>query len=145
MAASVGVDEAYHGYAAVGCRAVRMKAALAKCRQRSLIACLDQGMDAPDAGRFQNISACRPEHGRCNACQSGKCPTGICTQDPRLVRRLDVDSAAQSIVDYMLAFDAEMRKLMAPVGNSALPVGRADALVATDRAVAEALGIQYAC
>ncbi len=31
-------------------------------------------------------------------------------------------------VDYMLAFDAEMRKLMAPVGNSALPVGRADAL-----------------
>jgi glutamate synthase (NADPH/NADH) large chain len=38
-----------------------------------------------------------------------------------------------------------MRKLMAPVGNSALPVGRADALVATDRAVAEALGIQYAC
>ena len=49
------------------------------------------------------------------------------------------------IVDYMLAFDAEMRKLMAPVGNSALPVGRADALVATDMAVAEALGIQYAC
>ena len=85
------------------------------------------------------------EHGRCNACNTGKCPTGICTQDPRLVKRMDVDRGAQSIVDYMLAFDAELRKLMAPVGNSSMPVGRSDALVTTDRAVADKLGIQYAC
>lgn len=83
--------------------------------------------------------------GRCDACATGNCPTGICTQDRRLVRRLDIDQAAQNIVDYMLAFDAEMRKLMAPVGNSSLPVGRADALVATDKSVADALGIQFAC
>lgn len=85
------------------------------------------------------------ERGRCNACNTGKCPTGICTQDPRLVKRMDVDRGAQSIVDYMLAFDAELRKLMAPVGNSSMPVGRSDALVTTDRAVADKLGIQYAC
>uniref|UniRef100_UPI003A931420 glutamate synthase-related protein n=1 Tax=Desulfovibrio porci TaxID=2605782 RepID=UPI003A931420 len=85
------------------------------------------------------------EHGRCNACNTGKCPTGICTQDPRLVKRLDVDRGAQNIVDYMLAFDAELRKLLAPVGNSSLPVGRSDALVSTDRAVADKLGIAYAC
>ena len=85
------------------------------------------------------------EHGRCNACNTGKCPTGICTQDQRLVRRLDVDRAAAAIVDYMLAFDAELRKLLAPVGNSSLPVGRSDALVATDADVAEKLGIAYAC
>ena len=57
------------------------------------------------------------EHGRCNACNTGKCPTGICTQDPRLVKRLDVDRGAQNIVDYMLAFDSELRKLLAPVGK----------------------------
>lgn len=85
------------------------------------------------------------EHGRCNSCNTGKCPTGICTQDPRLVKRLDIDKAAQNIVDYMLAFDAEMRKLMAPIGNSTLPVGRSDALVTTDKAVADKLGIQYVC
>ncbi|MBQ1917930.1 MAG: 4Fe-4S dicluster domain-containing protein, partial [Schwartzia sp.] len=45
------------------------------------------------------------EKGRCNACNTGKCPTGICTQDPRLVKRLDVDRGAQKIVDYVLAFD----------------------------------------
>ena len=85
------------------------------------------------------------EHGRCNACSSGKCPTGICTQDPRLVARLDVDKGAESIVNYMLTFDSELRKLLAPVGNSSLPVGRSDALVSTDKAVADKLGIQYAC
>lgn len=85
------------------------------------------------------------EHSRCNACNSGLCPTGICTQEPRLVARFDVDKGAQAIVDYMLAFDAELRKLMAPVGNSSLPVGRADALVSLDSAVAESLHIQYAC
>lgn len=85
------------------------------------------------------------EHGCCNSCSTGKCPTGICTQDPRLVKRLDIDKAAQNIVEYMLALDAEMRKLMAPIGNSTLPVGRSDALVTTDRAMADKLGIQYVC
>lgn len=85
------------------------------------------------------------ENGRCNACNTGLCPTGICTQDPRLVKRLDIDKAAQNIVEYMLAFDQELRKLMAPIGNSSLPVGRSDALVTHDIAMAEKLSIQYAC
>lgn len=85
------------------------------------------------------------ENGRCNACSSGKCPTGICTQDPRLVKRLDVDKGAQNIVDYILALDSELKKLMAPIGNSSLPVGRSDALVTTDKAIADKLGIQYVC
>lgn len=105
------------------------------------------GADGVLLGRLllQIMGCVGNERGRCNACQSGRCPTGICTQDARLVKRLDVDRAAESIVNYMLAFDSEMRKLMAPVGNASLPVGRADALVATDKAVADALGIQYAC
>lgn len=105
------------------------------------------GADGALLGRLllQIMGCVGNENGRCNACNTGKCPTGICTQDKRLVRRLDVDRAAQAIVDYMLAFDAELRKLMAPVGNSSLPVGRSDALVATDQGVAAALGVQYAC
>ena len=79
------------------------------------------------------------ENGRCNRCNTGKCPTGICTQDARLMKRLDVDKGAQNVVDYVLAFDSEIRKLLAPIGNSSLPVGRSDALVTTDRAVADKL------
>jgi glutamate synthase (NADPH/NADH) large chain len=85
------------------------------------------------------------EQGRCNSCTSGKCPMGICAQDPRLVKRLDVDRGAQKIVDYVLTFDKELKKLMAPIGNSSLPIGRSDALVSTDKAVADRLGIQYVC
>lgn len=85
------------------------------------------------------------ESGRCNACNTGKCPAGICTQDPRLAKRLDIDVAAGNIVNYMLALDAEMKKMMAPIGNSSLPVGRSDALVSTEQAIAEKLAIQYVC
>lgn len=83
--------------------------------------------------------------GRCNACNTGLCPAGITTQEPQLVRRLDPDRVAQNIVNYYLAMDQELKKLMAPIGNSTLPVGRADALVSTDRAVAERLKIQHVC
>lgn len=85
------------------------------------------------------------DYGRCNACNTGLCPAGLTTQEPKLVKRLDIDKAAQNIVDYVLAFDQEIKKMMAPIGNSSLPVGRSDALVATDQSVAEKLGIQYAC
>jgi glutamate synthase (NADPH/NADH) large chain len=85
------------------------------------------------------------EKGRCNACDTGNCPVGICTQDPRLVARLDVDAAAQRIVDYFLAMDIEFKKLMAPIGNSSLPIGRSDALVALDKTVADRLQITHAC
>jgi glutamate synthase (NADPH/NADH) large chain len=85
------------------------------------------------------------EKGRCNACNTGHCPVGICTQDPRLVARLDVDTAAQNIVDYFLALDQELKKLMAPIGNSTLPIGRSDALVAMSKSAAERLQIAYAC
>jgi glutamate synthase (NADPH/NADH) large chain len=85
------------------------------------------------------------DNGRCNACNTGLCPAGITTQEKKLVGRLDIDIAAQNIVDYVLAFDQEMKKLMAPIGNSSLPVGRSDALVSTDEAVAKKLGIQFAC
>ena len=57
----------------------------------------------------------------------------------------DIDKGAEAIVNYVLTFDSELRKLMAPVGNSSLPVGRADALISTDAAIAKQLGIQYAC
>ena len=83
--------------------------------------------------------------GRCNACNTGLCPTGITTLQEQLVHRLDPEKAAQNIVNYFLAMDQELKKLMAPIGNSSLPVGRADALISTDRAIAERLQIQHVC
>ena len=85
------------------------------------------------------------EHNRCNACNTGLCPAGITTQEPLLVRRLNPDRVAENIVNNFLAVDQELRKLMAPIGNSSLPIGRSDCLVATDKAVADRLQVQYVC
>lgn len=85
------------------------------------------------------------DYGRCNACNTGLCPAGLTTQNPILMKRLDIDKVAQNIVNYFLATDTELKKLMAPIGNSTLPVGRSDALVTVDKNVSERLGIQHVC
>lgn len=85
------------------------------------------------------------DYGKCNACNTGLCPVGICTQNPVLVKRLDIDKVAENIVNYFVATDQEIKKLMAPIGNSSLPIGRSDALVTTDSSIAEKLKIRYAC
>ena len=54
--------------------------------------------------------------GKCNACNTGLCPAGIATQDSCLAKRLDVDKVAQNLVNYILATDIELKKLMAPDG-----------------------------
>ena len=83
--------------------------------------------------------------GKCNACNTGNCPAGIATQNPCLVKRLDVDTVAQNIVNYILATDIELKKLMAPIGCSTLPIGRSDALITVDKHISKRLDIQYAC
>lgn len=83
--------------------------------------------------------------GKCNACNTGLCPAGIAAQNEELVKRLDVDKVAQNIVNYILATDIELKKLMAPVGCSTLPVGRSDALITVDKHISNRLDIQYAC
>ena len=83
--------------------------------------------------------------GKCNACNTGLCPAGIAAQQECLVKRLDVDKVAQNLVNYILATDIELKKLMAPVGCSTLPVGRSDALITVDKHISRRLDIQYSC
>ncbi|MGN0193153.1 MAG: glutamate synthase-related protein [Candidatus Gastranaerophilaceae bacterium] len=85
------------------------------------------------------------DFGKCNACNTGLCPIGITTQNPTLVKRLDIDKVAENIVNYFLATDTELKKLMAPIGNSSLPVGRSEALITVDKNVATRLQIQHVC
>lgn len=85
------------------------------------------------------------DEGKCNACNTGLCPAGLATQDVCLTKRLDIDVAAQNIVNYFVATDMELKKLMGPIGNSTLPIGRSDALITVDKHVANRLEIQYVC
>ena len=86
------------------------------------------------------------EHNRCNICNIGKCPRGITTQDPKIYRRLDSDKVAERIVEVFKSADTELKKVFAPLGRSTeLPIGMSDGLSIDDKAMAERLGINYAC
>jgi glutamate synthase (NADPH/NADH) large chain len=84
------------------------------------------------------------ESDRCNICNIGLCPKGITSQDPRLYRRLDPEQVAERVVDVFLAFDTELKKIVAPLGRStSLPIGMSDAIGINDKAAAERLEIRY--
>lgn len=83
--------------------------------------------------------------GKCNACNTGLCPVGITTQNPILSSRLDIDKVAENLINYFISVDHELKKLLAPIGNSSLPIGRSDALITVDKHVANRLKIQHVC
>jgi glutamate synthase (NADPH/NADH) large chain len=86
------------------------------------------------------------EYNRCNICNTGRCPRGITTQDPKLYRRLDADVVAERVVDSFKAADMELKKIFAPMGRSTeLPIGMSDGLSIDDAAMADRLKISYAC
>ncbi|TAL22250.1 MAG: 4Fe-4S dicluster domain-containing protein [Nitrospirae bacterium] len=107
------------------------------------------GASAVSIGKYimQTATDCfGDEMNRCNLCNTGKCPRGITTQDPKLYRRLDADRVAERVVEVFKAADVELRKIFAPMGRSTeLPIGMSDGLSTNDKAMAERLGINYAC
>jgi len=86
------------------------------------------------------------ENNRCNLCNTGRCPRGITTQDPKLYRRLDSAKVAERLVDVFRAADTELKKIFAPMGRSTeLPIGMSDGLSTDDQGIAERLKISYVC
>ncbi len=107
------------------------------------------GASAVSVGKYimQATADCLgDEYNRCNICNTGKCPRGITTQDPKLYRRLDPDKVAERLVEVFRAANVELKKIFAPMGRSTeLPIGMSDGLSIDDRAMAEKLEISYAC
>ncbi len=107
------------------------------------------GASAVSIGKYimQSAADCLgDEYNRCNLCNTGRCPRGITTQDPKLYRRLDADKVAERVVDVFLSADMELKKIFAPMGRSTeLPIGMSDGLSVSDKAIAERLNIRYVC
>ena len=107
------------------------------------------GASAVAVGRYimQATAGCLgDEYNRCNICNTGKCPRGITTQDPKLYRRLDADKVAERLVEVFKSADIELRKIFAPMGRSTqLPIGMSDGLGVEDEEIARRLQISYVC
>ena len=55
--------------------------------------------------------------GFCNHCHTGKCPVGITTQDPELVKRLDPDEGAERVSNFINSMTMEMALLTRSLGK----------------------------
>jgi glutamate synthase domain-containing protein 2 len=53
----------------------------------------------------------------CHHCHTGRCPVGITTQDPELVKRLEVDQAAERVENWLHATTSEIQILARACGK----------------------------
>src|SRR5437016_13354078 len=53
----------------------------------------------------------------CHHCHTGRCPVGITTQDPELVKRLELDPAAERVANWFHAVTAEIQILARACGK----------------------------
>ena len=57
-----------------------------------------------------------PHH--CHHCHTGRCPVGITTQDPELMKRLDIDEGAERTANLLRAMTLEIQMLARACGKS---------------------------
>jgi glutamate synthase domain-containing protein 2 len=56
--------------------------------------------------------------GRCHHCHTGMCPVGVTTQDPELSERLDPETGARRVTNYLKALTMELTSLARARGQS---------------------------
>ena len=56
--------------------------------------------------------------GFCHHCHTGRCPVGVTTQDPELMRRLEVDEAADRVFNFLQSMTMEMQMMARACGKS---------------------------
>ena len=54
----------------------------------------------------------------CHHCHTGRCPVGITTQDPDLMKRLDIDEAAERVANLLQAMTSEIQILARACGKA---------------------------
>lgn len=54
----------------------------------------------------------------CHHCHTGRCPVGITTQDPELMKRLPVDEAADRVANFLLATTMEIQMIARACGKA---------------------------
>lgn len=57
-----------------------------------------------------------PHH--CHHCHTGRCPVGITTQDPELMKRLPIDEAAERVENFLHAMTLEIQMIARACGKS---------------------------
>src|SRR5215472_3932831 len=67
---------------------------------------------------LNDYHALNTEPGYCHHCHTGRCPVGITTQDPELMKRLDIDEGAERVANLLRAMTLEIQMLARACGKS---------------------------
>ena len=65
----------------------------------------------------------------CQTCYTGKCNWGICTQDPKLVKRLNPEIGAERLTNLIHAWSHEIKELLGGMGINAVESLRGNRLM----------------
>ena len=76
-------------------------------------------------------------------CGTGNCPVGIATQNPELRKRLQVDTAAQRVANFLDVTLSELKTFARVTGNHSIHDLSVANLVTTDRDIAEYTDIRH--
>ena len=84
----------------------------------------------------------------CRTCYTGKCNWGIATQNPELVKRLDVEAGKERLVNLVTAWNRELQEMMGGMGINSIEALKGNRLMLrglglTERELA-VLGIRQA-
>lgn len=102
--------------------------------------CLALGADAVYIGTSALIAINCQQY---RICHTGLCPTGVTTNDPVLVQRLDVDEGVRRLTNFINVSNLEIASLLRIVGKDNIKKLGTEDLVALKRELAEATGVQW--
>ena len=99
--------------------------------------CLALGADAVAIGTSALIAINCQQY---RLCHTGQCPTGVTTNDPILVQRLDVDEGVRKLTNFIKVSNMEIANLLRIVGKNDIKKLRLEDLVALKKELSEATG-----
>ncbi len=77
----------------------------------------------------------------CRSCESGKCPTGITTQDPALRRRLDVEARSKQVENILRVATNEVSRMCRLCGRDSVSSLGPESMRSLSREVSECVGV----
>ena len=80
----------------------------------SALIALHCNRDIPGSNFLEEVGVPAAE---CHHCHTGRCPVGITTQDPNLMKRLDPDEGAERVANFINSMTMEMALLTRSLGK----------------------------
>jgi methylamine---glutamate N-methyltransferase subunit C len=76
-------------------------------------------------------------------CHTGRCPTGVTTNDPVLVQRLNVEEGIRKLTNFINISNLEVANFLRIVGKADIKKLELDDLIALKKELAEATGVKW--